>query len=196
MKVRERSYLMGLAIGNAIFYNAWVLGFWLNPELMATHLLSSLGALNQPYHAVFIAFEVVAGLFALFLGGNFVFKNNEKILKVLGMCCMSFGVFTILAALFAEHNQGVTSLKISWELVHMIFSGLSIASVILMMVFSLKILRTKGSLFLILVFGFTMLLFIFRGEISQFISASAQKINSISGGSWIIYVTYCILKIN
>ena len=147
----DSTALMVLA---GLFYSAWPLGYWLNPQA-GRGMASDLEALHQPYNWVFISMDVVCGILVGIASGKLLMiirsGSNRKNLPGLWIAVLGaegFGLFTAVAALLPLNciqgtPQCVSSLNNSYFVIHGIFSigsiaGLTISIVAIWLLLLLK----------------------------------------------------------
>jgi hypothetical protein len=50
---------------SGLIYNAWILGYWLNPPAVHSSLVSNLQVTGQPHYLIFIILDLICSLFAV-----------------------------------------------------------------------------------------------------------------------------------
>ncbi|GBG97222.1 DUF998 domain-containing protein [Lactococcus termiticola] len=118
--MKKHNLILGLV--SALFYNAWLLGYWLNPAVMSNALLSALGASDQPYFYLFILTDILSAgfLLALVLGFRSLFARSLIV----------FATLNILAGIFPQ-TRAHPDFSSGVNMIHAVFSSLAIIALVL-----------------------------------------------------------------
>lgn len=182
----------------AIAYNSWILGFWLNPKIVQTTLLSALGALDQPYHQIFIISDIISGLLCIILASGIYRKEEKRFKKRLLFSWLCFGGATALAAIFAPQSgnfdTGVSELFTNpIELLHDGMSVLALLFLLVAVLLSILIYKTRIYWIMGGILALTCLISLGEGIFPGLFGPVAQQINSLTAGVWIVRITWSFL---
>lgn len=173
----------------ALFYNAWLLGYWFNPKIVRTEPISSLAVPGQPHWLFFIWTDIVASSLAVTIG-----IETYRRAKALSWSLFGFSLFTILAAVFTMTSTRVENYFLNWDdTLHLLFSTLSLLFMLAAIAFSL---RQRSNLLLIvltLIYLISMCL-ILLSQRAPDLGLMAQKVNSLVTGLWLLAASYYYLK--
>jgi hypothetical protein len=139
---RDRANITFLMLIAGLLYSSWPLGYWLNPNA-AKGLASDLEALHQPFNWLFIALDILTGLFvaiACFKLSQIVRANSHPKTRlglwvgVVGVA--SFGIITAIDAILPLNclegsPHCIDPLQNPYYIIHGIFSIGSIAGLTL-----------------------------------------------------------------
>ncbi|MCL2677181.1 MAG: DUF998 domain-containing protein [Streptococcaceae bacterium] len=204
-RLYSKSTLVVLSVLSASFYNAWLLGYWLNPAIMHNQLLSSLQAEQQPYSDVFIGADIVGGAvvilltIGLFLNEKSVraskashFSSSLKLRNMTISGLFGFGISTIIAALTSDNwKENSNMLHSPLEFLHGFFSTFALLILCLSMVASFILFEEWLTRSLVSLYFLSLLLSIYI--FGRVLSSMGQKINTIIIGVWIISVTVSMI---
>ena len=198
--IYNKKAMVTLAFLAGLFYNAWLLGFWLNPTVVKSQLLSSLGALDQPYHEIFIATDIVSGLLILILAfclwkrpttDSFLVKWSRILLPV---ALIGFALTTILAAIFAQPQAGKTDLSNPLEFAHDMLSVLALGCMMIAILLGLVLFRNGFFCLLAALYFISLVFSSYEGLFPHTVGPTGQWFNSLLVGLWLVITTWKLLK--
>ena len=190
MMLHHNKRFILLSLLFAAFYNAWILGYLLNPAVISTQPISGLAAVGQPWRWLFMATDIIASLFVVCIA-----LDSRK--KAYRISLIAFSLFTILAAIFTESRAaGTGDFSALPDIVHLIFSCLSLISLMAAVIIGYRLVRRRLLASIALSYILTTCLLAFIPEVPVWVGLWGQKVNSILTGIWLILQTYEFMKKN
>lgn len=103
IKNLPQKHLLLLSILSAVFYNSWILGYFINKTEINNAYFSVLEVPGRPYYLLYIILDIICGLIIMSIG--FYLLRRIKPDKKTILYYLGFGLFIILDAIYPISNQ-------------------------------------------------------------------------------------------
>jgi len=129
IKNLPQKHLLALSILSAVFYNSWILGYFLNKSQINNAYFSVLQIPGRPYYLLYIILDIICGLLIILIG-LYLLKTIKPEKKTI-IYYLGFGLFIILDAIYPISNQCSTTISKCGYSLSQIFSYHDVLGIIM-----------------------------------------------------------------
>lgn len=104
-----KKHLILLSVLSGIFYNSWILGYFLNKNQVKNAYYSVLESPDKPHYLLYVSLDLISGLLVFLIGLflNTKIKNDHRVIRYY----LTFGALIVLDAIYPISDKCATTIE-------------------------------------------------------------------------------------